>query len=744
MAELDEKILGPALAAGGIPVDAEDDSGPQPSYRVVGDTRVPVSKYAGALWRSRRDQALAKRKATKVEDSWQEALDYFFNDQIDNRQLGTAGKSSRSRRFATKSMLLFSETENLVFANTKSLVPLVYAKNPKIEITARNTNNEALVALGEVAEELVNALFAKEAAPGIAAKNKFKRCVVLALLTNAAYAVVDYTQKTQSSEQAQADLEQVLTEWSNAKSQQEIIEAEGKLRAIEDRIEVLSQSGPTLKIKSPFEVLFDPFSVEDDNADAKWGMYSDMLPTAFIQAEYGVKNEDGTYSSVYMPTHILSKNTATTPNEEQINSFSLFNADKLGTRSYGQDHDDSVRRSQMTKVWYVLDRCTRRVLMFNDNDWSWPIWVWDDPWKVDKFFNITKLSFYTNPLGGDAKGEVTYYLDQQDAINEINSQFRFGRNMAINALFYDSRVQRTAIEAVMKGDEQGLQSVKVPEGMKIEELIHSYVPPVFQHPELLDKTGKYEAIDRISSLKAALSGQQFKTNTTNKAIDNYNSTAMTVLDEKVDALEDFIGRVGWQILQLCLQYMQVDEVNELLGKDVSAVWRNMSPKEIRSSFAYEIVGGSTTKPTSQAKKQEAIQVGQVLGQFVQSTPYALMVVLKLFEQAFDEIIIESEDWQTIKQSLMQQMQNQQLQAEGQIAKNNAQVAQTQQGAAPAQQGDASSSEQLVQQVEQLIDSLPPQAKEALGQVLAQGVPFKEALTQLLATTQQQTTQQQQA
>ena len=55
--------------------------------------------------------------------------------------------------------------------------------------------------------------------------------------------------------------------------------------------------------------------------------------------------------------------------------------------------------------------------------------------------------------------------------------------------------------------------------------------------------------------------------------------------------------------------------------------------------------------------------------------------------------------------------------------------------AQSQQGD----EQL-QEVEQMISQLPPQAKQALGKAIAQGVPIREALTRIVEAvkgTQQQ-------
>src|SRR5690606_38283571 len=64
-----------------------------PSYRMVGSTKIPVSKAMGKVWASRRDQALAKRKSRGLDEAWDEALRYYNNDQMQHRA-GTNGQTS--------------------------------------------------------------------------------------------------------------------------------------------------------------------------------------------------------------------------------------------------------------------------------------------------------------------------------------------------------------------------------------------------------------------------------------------------------------------------------------------------------------------------------------------------------------------------------------------------------------------------------------------------------------------------
>jgi hypothetical protein len=178
---------------------------------------------------------------------------------------------------------------------------------------------------------------------------------------------------------------------------------------------------------------------------------------------------------------------------------------------------------------------------------------------------------------------------------------------------------------------------------------------------LWDKSNAISAINRISGVMDAMRGEQFKTNTTNQAIEQYNSISGVRLDEKRDAIEDFIGDIMYKVLFLCLQFMDQQTVAGLVGSQYAEViqqWRNMTPSEIRTNVVCDVEGGSTQKPTSAAKKAEALQIGQILGQFA-SNPAVVMVLLKVFEQAFDGIDMTEADWEQLEQMLNSQLQQQQ-------------------------------------------------------------------------------------
>lgn len=715
------------IARGDMDVVPQKKEKYKPVYQVVStDSKIPVAKAHGKLWQSRKKQALSKRKTRELDQAWDEALCYYRNDQTKHRAEGD-GDSEGSEELARRMYRRFSETENIVFANTSALVPLLYAKNPSAEFTANDPEDAQLATTLKM---LMARLMSKKAAPGINLKQKVRKSVVMCTLTNAAYMEIGYTFREQSSDQALQDLGKLSQELIKAKTPEDIRAVEGRIEALEATVDLLRPAGPWAKFRRPHDVLVDPDALEDDHSDGRWMMIREYISTAYLNARFR-QTKEGAKMSLYKPTHVVkASEDGDNSAEHEINNYTLFDtSEKAGAASFGYGDEQSYQRAQRTMCWWVWDKITRRVLLYADNDWEWPIWVWDDPYTLQGFFPLYKLQFYTDPEEPMSKGEVTYYLDQQDAINQINSEFKQARQWARRNLFFDkNKVSKDEVERMLKGDEDVAVGVDVPEGMNLKDFVQAIVPPSMQFVQLFDKKPILEAIDRVSSVQPVMRGVEFKTNTTNQAINTYNSMQQTRTDEKIDAVEDYIGQIAWGMAQLCLQFMSKEQVATLIGETAAATWVTMSPDEIAATIQMTVVGGSTQKQTSEAKKQQALQMGQVLGQFVNAAPKPVIsVMLETMRGAFNDVIPD-EHWQMIMQ-----------QVAGTPDQGSAPPAAAEGGAPPQQGagGGAPAQGDPIAAIEQVVDALPPEAKQALGMAMARGVPVREALTRIAQAAQPQ-------
>jgi hypothetical protein len=343
--------------------------------------------------------------------------------------------------------------------------------------------------------------------------------------------------------------------------------------------------------------------------------------------------------------------------------------------------------------------------------------------------------FHDNPVATFAKGEVSYYLDQQDQINEINDERRRALLWARRNIFFDpsSGVTQEIADKILKGPDATATPINVPEGKKPTELIFSIPPPSMAFHQLFDKQDLYQSVDRIASTNEVERGGQFKTNTTNKAIDYYSTMGNMRMDMRLDAIEDALGDVGWKLAQLCLRFMDAATVTQLIGQDVTEFWRPLDALSDFAALSVVCVGGSTQKLTTQGKKQEAVQVGQILAQYVRAAPAAaLKTTLKMMGKAFDDFEISKEDWDAISQETQAMAQAQMGGAPGQ------QGAPTQ-GGTPANanvpQGASQGGLQAAAMVTRLLSQLPPQMLQAIGQALAQGVPPQQIFAQMVQSSQ---------
>lgn len=676
----------------------------EPQYKVLGAERIPVSKALGPSWKGRIKAAEKARK--KFEDAWNEAYKYYQNDQLGHRTQGNPDSANnRARRHLSQG---FYETENVVFANTSVLLPRLYPKNPRVEVTS---NTEEGKQIERYIERLVNNLALGKVSPGLNLKPKMRRAVLCSLLTNLSWFMIGYNEREQTEPTTLQEIQTLAKQYEEAKDKETLREIEGKLRAIDDKTDLLTDSGPFVRFFKPDQVVVDPTHSEPDFSDAGWMGYYDFIPTNIVRAKFMQKGKnDNLWHSIYQPTHVVSEKKG---EDEDQNEFSLFDT-QADWQSYGYSSREAFECNLVTKCWYIWDKATRRVYVFHDKDWTWPLWVMDDPLHLPRFFPLFPLRFHEDVDGGYSKGEVTYYLDQQDSLNEILDEKRRWRQWVRRHVVYDKKaLDPEEVEKFLKGD--SFEAIGIDRGdgnNKVEDMIGTFKPPSMNYAEIFDTEPILASIARISSVNEVIRGAQFKTNTTNKAIEEYNSRDSIRFGERVDAIEDFLGDVMENIAYLVVQFMPEELVRRYVSLPPELPWQNLSPEQVRQLFTFQVVGGSTQKPTSETKKEEAIQVGQVLGQFARTTPVAVLVALRMFEQAFDEVVIKAEDWNMIYQSLAQQMMPEQP---------------AQEPADPAAEQAAGDEAAIKQQVGQTIQGLPPQAKQALQIMVQRGIPPSEAL-----------------
>lgn len=652
----------PAAAAAALSAPQKDTG---PIYKIDPIGRIPVSKYEGLAWEGK--IKAGKRLVNTLREMWDEAESYYSNSQQNHRK-DTGGNQAGNLAYSKDRRRAYSVTENIVYSTVNAVVPNIFTKNPDCEITMFDENMQDF---GDMCEHLVDRLAAMESAPGFNLKPKVKKSIVRCEITNEAWVLLGYTKKEFSADQAREDIRKLGEELVNAKSQKEVEEVEGKLMALEEATDLLDPAGPFVKSIRGEDVTIDATSVEDDFSDAGFIAVDMMFPTNYLNARYRKKDANGNWISEYKPTDVVdaANSNESTSVQAEVDSFKLFDESKDNFKDYGYRDQRAYDRAKRTKCCMIFDKIKRRFYLYATNDWEWPIWVMDDPYHLPNFYPIRRLQYHTDPKMNRTKGEVSNYLDQQDIINTAQDEKHRMRTLVRDKTIYNSNVITKAMfeDIMLNGSMKGI-GVPLPDGSKLADHIMAPPTPTLQFEMLWDTQDALRAINMISGVGEAQRGEQFKTNTTNQAIKEYSSISGVRLDEKRDAVEDFIGGIMHDILFMCLQFMDQETVRMIVGAKYDAIvsqWQPMEPNEIRKLLMCSVVGGSSQKPTSAAKKAEAMQVGQILGQFASATPYAIVVALKMMGKAFDDNIMTASDWKMLMETVMMQLQRGNSQQGGQ-------------------------------------------------------------------------------
>lgn len=704
---------------GGKSTAPADKGEAAPEYRIFSGSRIAISSSVGKVWERRKNAAIkAYEQVTAI---WDEVLKYYNNNQM-RAITGPRGTFKRG-----------DGTENVMFANLNIMLPAVYSKDPDVTCS---TNDESKQAFCRTLENVINTLFRDR--QGVNAKPKVKKAVGIGLLTNFGILKVDWTKKDDSREIAIQQMTKLTQDLAKAKTQEEVTQIYGKLEALEMNMEVLKPSGPALGNVLPHNLIIDPYAEQPDGCDGIWMMERLFFPTAALIQRFTKPDPEAADANngkstarvyAYKPTHKAVIDDSDGSRDDGIGLVMQAIDSNVLSVHHTDDERTAYLRMYYTECYMVWDKLTKRVMLFHRDDWSWPLWVWDDPLNISRFFPYFIISFVMSTGGTVSVGETAYYLDQQDSINDINRKLQRMRSSLYDYWFYDSEsVNSDEIEKMLKGmvgESSGSKKVvgiKVGEGKKVSDMFQSVVPDMEKYKELFDKTGLLDAINRLTNTSDALRGVQFKTNTNEQAVQTYQESMQLSVGSKVDVVEDVVADIANAYGEMSIQNLSTEDVQKLVGQTLAANWEEMDLETYRANYNLTLVAGSMQKPNSVFKKKEAIQVAQSLGQFAQAAPGGtLTVMLRVLEQAFTEVVIKPEDWALIQSEITQKTQQGVGSPAGTIPDASATPSpgQTQPNAPQPQPTPGTTPGAGSQLIEQL-KNLPPQIQAEIGQMHAAG------------------------
>lgn len=594
-----------------------------PLYKMIANNKIAISKKEGVLWYQRLQ--FARKRMDKLAKEWEENVDTYMG-----QNKPWSDKNKKDLRLENKEF----DYENLVWSNTNAINRETIMKLPHIELTAKNKSTEMLAS---PLENALNKYLGLIGNNGVNMKEKLKKADIGAQLTNRGIIRLDWND-TINADSVKSEMAKIEEQLSHSGLKLETVkELEGKLFALNEQLEESGMSGLQLTLVDPRNLFIDPNSQLETGLDADWMIEKRTELKSVLQAKYGT--EEGT---VYAGE------------KSDISSVQDSKVDDI----FGEE-EDPVRKAsecQNVTVYYVWDKLKKRVYLYEDGRWDYPLWVWEDPYQLVQFFPYFILSYNTAPYDNMGLAECSYYLPIQNQINDVNSKLKQARDRAFNVTVVDSRakIENKDLQNLTNG-KPGYVRVGIPEGKRLQDVVTGMITPGLEQG-LMDKNNLYAVMQKMSSSDPTMRGEEYKTNTTNMAIQQYGGAKKIIIGVRIDSIIGYYIRIAKEVLKLMMERFSITDWSKVLSPEEADIVVG-NPVAFQD-LNYQFAGDDTVEPTSAMKKQEAVQLSQIMGQFAGATPAITIVMLKLMSRAFNEIVITPEDWEVIFNSLQQQQQPQ--------------------------------------------------------------------------------------
>lgn len=636
----------------------KDEQSYEPIYKMMSGNKIAVSKKEGRLWYERLQ--MARSETSELRHSWKHINDVYKGEDKPNEDL------NKKRLRLDEQDKTF---ENLLWSNTNGISRETIMKLPHIELTGRR---EDMAMTCTAYEHFINCYMEQTGNCGLNMKEKLIKTDISAQLTNRGIIRLDWIDKI-NADLLRDEVSKIEEQLAMCKDTQQIKDLEGKLYAINEKLEGSGFDGAQLTLVNPEYLFIDPNSQLESGLDADWMIEERLEYEHILKAKYGT--EEGT-------VYAGDKSQISAEAENGTDSFSKdpdYDSDYvLGGGGQQYIKDDKLKT---IKTYYIWDRLKKRVYLYQDGSWDYPLWVWNDPYGLKQFFPYYILHYNVNPIDSKTMSEAAYYLPLMNSINKINSQVDSARDRAFNITLVDRSIglEEKDLQNMTNG-KPGFVQVKIPPDKKLSEVLMGMPTSGFDNQLLFNKNDVYSMIQKMCSADAITRGEEYKTNTTNGAIQQYSQGKKVIIGIRVDRIMTFYVRLVRDILGLAIQKFDMDDFLKFCnGQDAQTI--NANKLDVYDPDLH-FQADDTVEPTAASKKQEAVQLAQLFGQFASASPAIIIVVLKMMSRAFNEIVITDEDWQMIFQGFQQQQEMQAQQAQMQ----QAQMAQQQQMADAKLQG----------------------------------------------------------
>lgn len=606
----------------------------EPLFVMAEGMSVPIPKKMGSWWKEKVNSAL------EVYDIERRKWDALFDLY---RRCGDEGGIKDESGQTYRWHHTHNTDENIIRTNIRTIMRSTYMQNPHLEFTGSETDQP----LAETLQYIISFLMNKQTHPGLNLKPKARRWILHGQLTNLGTMRLDFQGKDGSLEQARDELANIESKLSDAKSKDEIDTLYAQLQLLYERMPLLESKGMILRNVLPHRIIIDPDCTHLDLSDANWLAEEFFLDRDYMTEKYFKKEGD---EYVYRSDPSKKKKLADGDTDKSVEDSVLDTV----MNDQSEKRREYIQKNKV-RCYYIYDKVTRRIYLFNSEDWSTPLWVFEDDLKLSRFFRHFFISFSESIDGVVQPGEASFYVGQQNAINQINRKAQEIRNSAFGALIYDKgSVDQDEVKKLinhLKNPKEvaAFGITKSGNEKKLSEIVEVFVPPAFDYQQLFNTNALRSAIDKAQALSDVDRGEQFKANTTNAAVQYMAQNRQATNNQLIEMIEDSFETLGWAMAEILVSKYSKEDITALVGETYGQAFQPMTVVEFNQRYRMTIAAGSIEKPNTEFKKREAIQIAQSVGQFGQAAPGTTMkIIMRMFQNVFSTFLVKKSDWEGLE------------------------------------------------------------------------------------------------
>jgi len=361
----------------------------------------------------------------------------------------------------------------------------------------------------------------------------------------------------------------------------------------------VTQDHPFVRRVSPFFFLIDPTASENNIETARWvaELYfkteRDILANERYSKTVRNKIKNGTYDLKYRQSTLGANAT------DQPFLSNLTN----------QTDDPKLPESQLVMLSEVWDKKYKKYYVFADGVRE-PLIEKDWPYNYIDNFPYVKLDYV--PLPDELYGiGIPYQIEDQQFELNRNRTYAFDHRRRFSARKYEAlaNLDESELNKLIEGEDGTI--IRVPQIGSVSPIPDAPMP---QDVQLVE--GMINAdIQDATGLDALIQGRNLPSRTTSGEVSTRTSLFRLKLDDRVDAVDDFILKIANQVLQHIKANFTQQEAIELLGEQ-GAYWETLTPEMIKEEVDIFMETVSAPKVDPLLDRQQRLQIWQIATQML--------------------------------------------------------------------------------------------------------------------------------